>query len=195
MALVISSVFYNLKNNTESFYSRTALLFFGILVNALGSQLEILSLYQQRPIVEKHAKYALYHPFSEAISGAVCELPSKIIVAIAFNLILYFMTNLRREVDAFFIFWLFSFTCTLAMSFVFRTVGAVSKSIAQAMAPSAVLILGLVMYTGFALPTHDMPDWFRWINYIDPIAYAFECEQCTFTLRMRKLTSHSSAPH
>ncbi|KAL8782450.1 MAG: hypothetical protein Q9213_005380 [Squamulea squamosa] len=41
MALVIGSVFYNLPNNTGSLYSRGALLFFGILLAAFASALEV----------------------------------------------------------------------------------------------------------------------------------------------------------
>lgn len=41
MALVIGSVFYNLEATTGSFYSRGALLFFAILMNAFSSALEV----------------------------------------------------------------------------------------------------------------------------------------------------------
>lgn len=41
MILIISSVFYNLKDDTNSFYQRGALLFFAILINAFGSALEV----------------------------------------------------------------------------------------------------------------------------------------------------------
>jgi ATP-binding cassette, subfamily G (WHITE), member 2, PDR len=34
--------------------------------------------------------------------------------------------------------------------------------------------LALVIYTGFTVPTRDMVPWFRWMNYLDPIAYGFE---------------------
>jgi ATP-binding cassette, subfamily G (WHITE), member 2, PDR len=135
---------------------------------------QILTLYAQRPIVEKQAKYAFYHPFAEAVASMLCDLPNKILTSIFFNLTLYFMTHLRRTPGAFFTFYLFSFTCILAMSMVFRTIGALSRSLAQAMAPAAVFILALVIYTGFAVPIRDMHPWFRWINYLDPVAYAFE---------------------
>ncbi|KAJ7148868.1 hypothetical protein C8R46DRAFT_1311016, partial [Mycena filopes] len=62
MTLIISSVFYNLPLNTSSFYSGGALLFYAVLINAFASALEIFALYAQRPIVEKHTAYALYHP-------------------------------------------------------------------------------------------------------------------------------------
>lgn len=41
MALIIGSVFYNLKNDTASLYSRGALLFFAILMAAFQSALEV----------------------------------------------------------------------------------------------------------------------------------------------------------
>ncbi|KAI0028777.1 AtrD, ABC-transporter [Vararia minispora EC-137] len=174
MALVVASVFFNLKNDTSSFYSRGALLFFAILSNAFQSFLEILQLYEQRPIVEKHKRMALYHPSCEAVASWITDLPAKIITCISFNLVLYFMCNLRRTPGAFFVFLLFSFVCTLAMSMIFRTIGACTKSLPQAMAPASVIMLALIIYTGFVVPTPDMLGWSRWINYIDPIAYAFE---------------------
>lgn len=117
---------------------------------------------------------AFYHPSAEAFASMICDLPAKVLNAIGFNLMLYFMTNLRRTPSAFFTFLLFSFMCTLAMSMIFRTIGSVSRSIHQAMPPAAIIILGLIIYTGFTIPTSGMVVWFRWINYINPIGYAFE---------------------
>ncbi|KAF4629420.1 hypothetical protein G7Y89_g8725 [Cudoniella acicularis] len=157
-----------------TFDRKAVLLFFAILLNAFASSLEIIILYDQRPIVEKHKRYSLYHPFAEAISSALCDLPYKISNCISFNLVLYFMTNLRRTPGAFFTFILFSFFTTLSLSMVFRTVGASSRTLAQALCPTAIFILSLMVYTGYVIPIHNMVPWFRWINYIDPIAYAFE---------------------
>ena len=145
-----------------------------MLLNAFSSNLEILTLYAQRTIVEKHTRYALYHPFAEAISSMICDLPSKILNSIFFNLLLYFLSNLRRTPGAFFFFLLISFSITLAMSMIFRTIGASSRTLAQALAPAAIILLALMIYTGFVVPIRSMGVWFRWINYIDPIAYAFE---------------------
>ncbi|KAH6633454.1 ABC transporter CDR4 [Boeremia exigua] len=174
MALIISSVFFNLQPTTSSFYQRSALLFFAILMNAFGSALEILTLYAQRPIVEKHSRYALYHPSAEAFASMLTDMPYKIANAITFNLVLYFMTNLRREPGNFFFFVLISFTLTLVMSMFFRSIASLSKSLVQALAPAAILILGLVIYTGFAIPPSYMLGWSKWIRYVNPVSYGFE---------------------
>lgn len=124
--------------------------------------------------MEKQAQYTQYHPFTEAVSSTICDLPSKVISTIAFNVPLYFMANLRQEAGAFFIFLLFGFTCTLTMSMILRTIGQTSRTVHQALTPAAIFILALVIYTGFILPTHSMQGWLRWIKYLNPIAYAYE---------------------
>lgn len=88
MGLIISSIYYNLEMTTESFFQRSALLFFAVLMNAFSSALEILTLYAQRGIVEKHARYAFYHPSAEAVSSALMDLPYKILNTIVFNLVI-----------------------------------------------------------------------------------------------------------
>lgn len=102
------------------------------------------------------------------------DLPYKISNSIVFNIVLYFMANLRREPGAFFFYLLVSFLATLAMSMIFRTIGSASRTLSQAMVPAAIIILGLIIFTGFVIPIDYMLGWCRWMNYIDPLAYAFE---------------------
>ncbi|KAH7325675.1 ABC-2 type transporter-domain-containing protein [Stachybotrys elegans] len=174
IALIVSSLFYNMPQTTSSFFSRSAVLFTAVLFNAFSSALEILTQYAQRPIVEKHNRYGFYHPSAEAFSSVLVDMPYKVGNTIVFNLVLYFMSNLRREPGAFFFYLLVTFLMVLAMSGVFRSIAALSRTMAQAMVPAAIMILALVIFTGFVIPVDDMLGWCRWINYLDPIAYGFE---------------------
>jgi ATP-binding cassette subfamily G (WHITE) protein 2 (PDR) len=61
----------------------------------------------------------------------LCDLPNKICTAIVFDLVLYFMTNLRRTPGHFFVFYLFTLVCTLAMSMFFRSIAALSRSLSE----------------------------------------------------------------
>lgn len=174
MGLILSSVFYNMQNTTSSFYYRGASMFFAVLFNAFASLLEIMTLFEARPIVEKHKQYALYRPSADALAGIITELPVKLMMSIGFNFVFYFMVNFRRNPGRFFFYWLVCFTCTLVMSHFFRCLGAVSNSLAGAMTPATVLLLAMVIFTGFVIPTPNMLGWCRWINYINPVAYVFE---------------------
>lgn len=172
-ALIISSIFYNLQPDTSSMFKRGILIFFIIIMNAFSSILEILTLYAKRKIVEKHGRYALYHPSAEALSSMVVDLPYKIVNCILMNTTLYFMSNLCREPGPFF-FLLISFSMAMSMSMMFRFIGSVTKSEAQALAPASILLLAIALYAGFAIPPQYMQDWFGWFRWINPVYYAFE---------------------
>lgn len=102
------------------------------------------------------------------------ELPYKTTNTIIFNLILYFLAQLRQDAGAFFFFVLTAYLILLTMSGVYRTVACITRTSHQAMVPSAILTLGLMLYSGFTIPVSTMRGWARWINYINPLAYGFE---------------------
>ena len=174
MALVVGSVFYGTPDNTESFFAQGSVLFFAVLLNALIAITEINRLYDQRPIVEKQASYAFYHPFTEALAGIVSDIPVKLFIAVIFNIILYFLAGLRREPSQFFIFFLFNFMGQMTTTAMFRTIAAATKTISSALTIAGVLVLAIVIYTGFTIPRPYMHPWFKWLSWINPIAYAYE---------------------
>lgn len=174
MSLIIGSIFYGTPDTTDGFYAKGSVLFMAILMNALTAISEINSLYAQRPIVEKQASYAFYHPAAEAAAGVVSDIPIKFVTATVFNLVLYFLSGLRREPAQFFLYFLITFLSVFVMSGVFRTLAAVTKTVSQAMALSGVMVLALVIYTGFTITVPDMHPWFSWIRWLNPIFYAFE---------------------
>lgn len=62
------------------------------------------------------------------------------------------------------------------MSAIFRTLAASTKTLSQAMSMAGVMVLAIVIYTGFVIPTPQMSDipWFSWIRWINPVYYTFE---------------------
>jgi len=174
LALVIGSIYYGTPAATAEFNSLGATLFMAVLLNALTAIAEISSLYNQRPIVQKHASYAFYHPATEAIAGVVSDIPIKFLTAVVFNVILYFMSGLRREAGPFFLYFLITYLMTFVMSAIFRTMAAITKTISQAMSLAGVLVLAVVIYTGFVIAIPQMHPWFSWIRWINPVFYGFE---------------------
>lgn len=109
---------------------------------------QIMTLYDQRPIVEKHARYAFVHPSAEAWASLISSLPYKIVNAILTSLVFYFMANLNRQPGNFFFFLLLAFLVTMVMSLFFRSVSALSRSMVQAMVPGGLLIVAMVTFSG-----------------------------------------------
>ncbi|KAH9868944.1 hypothetical protein J1614_008021 [Plenodomus biglobosus] len=174
VALIVGSIYFGHSDGTSSFAGRGAVLFLAILFNALTSIGEISGLYAQRPVVEKHNSYAFYHPACEAIAGIVADIPVKFVQAVVFNIMIYFLAQLRYTPGQFFLFFLVTYIATFIMAAIFRTTAAVTKTASQAMTGAGVLVLALVIYTGFVIRIPEMKVWFSWIRWINPIFYAFE---------------------
>ena len=60
------------------------------------------------------------------------------------------------------------------MSMMFRTMAASTKAVSQALAIAGVSVLAIVVYTGYTIPRPLMHPWFKWLSWINPVAYAFE---------------------
>lgn len=174
ISIILGSMFYNMPDDTSSFFGRGVLLFFTILTNTLLASFEGVQLWDHRPIVEKQYRFAFYHRTAEAIASMLCDLPNKILLTAGFNIPFYFLANMRRTPAAFFTFYLFAFTSLLTGSMLYRTIGAMSRTLTASIAPGSDFILLLVIYTGFVLPIPSMHPWLRWFGYLNPVGYAFE---------------------
>jgi ATP-binding cassette subfamily G (WHITE) protein 2 (SNQ2) len=62
---------------------------------------EIPALYSQRPIVNRHQKAALYHPFVEAMALTLVDIPITLATSIVFSVIVYFMVGLQSSAAQF----------------------------------------------------------------------------------------------
>lgn len=56
----------------------------------------------------------------------------------------------------------------------FRFIGSTTKTASQALAPTIIMVLAAVLFTGFAIPPKAMLGWCRWITYLSPMAWAME---------------------
>ncbi|EPY49858.1 hypothetical protein SPOG_03330 [Schizosaccharomyces cryophilus OY26] len=173
-SLIIGSIFYNLKDNTNDMFTRGGVLFFAVLFTALQSLSEIASMFAQRPIIAKHRSSALYHPAADVISSLIVDIPFRFINVTVFSIILYFLTDLRRTADGFWTFYVFLFCSALTMTTFFRALAAIMPNIASASALGGMGVLAISIYTGYAIPNINVGWWFRWISYVDPVQFGFE---------------------
>ncbi|CCK69552.1 ATP-binding cassette multidrug transporter PDR15 KNAG_0C04500 [Huiozyma naganishii CBS 8797] len=176
MAFILGSMFYKvmLHSTTATFYFRGSAMFFAILFNAFSCLLEIFSLYEARPITEKHRTYSLYHPSADAFASVISEIPPKIVTASVSISSFTPKSTSARNGGVFFFYFLINIISTFALSHLFRCVGSVTKTLQEAMVPASMLLLAISMFTGFAIPKTKILGWSKWIWYINPLAYLFE---------------------
>lgn len=172
--LIIGSMFYQIDPGTSGFFSKGGVIFFIVLFNIIINFAEILAQFSQRPIVEKHHEYNMYHPYIDALATMVSQYPIKIFNILIFTVIVYFMAGLKREAGPFFLFVVFTFLTTVTMTAWFRVIAAFTRTIDTALAVAGLSMLPLAMYGGYVIPRPSMHPWFKWISYVNPIYYTIE---------------------
>ncbi|KAK7033403.1 Brefeldin A resistance protein [Favolaschia claudopus] len=166
------SVFVNSPESTSAFFSRGGVMFFALLFAALSSMAEIGALFSQRPIILRQSKAALYHPFIDAVALTLVDIPITFATLSVCIFLRYPSCQALIVLDS--IFFLFLFTMSLTMKAFFRAIAAGFKSPAPAQSVAGIMILLLVIYTGYTIPKPSMIGALRWITYINPLRYGFE---------------------
>lgn len=174
ISLILGSMFYNLSNTTDSFFGRGVLLFITMFLNTSLAGFECIAIWDIRPMIEKHLRYAFYRPLAEAIASVLVDLPNKLVLTLVFNVPLYFLSNLRRTPGAFFTFYLFALVALLNGSMIYRAMGAMSRTLEGSQPPGAVFSVLLALYSGFVVPYSQMRPWLQWFSWINPVYYGFE---------------------
>jgi len=173
-AVIVGTVFLLLPTDASGTFTRGGVLFFALLFNALISQAELPMAMYGRAILYKHKKYALYRPSAFAIAQICVDIPLVIAQIVLFSVVLYFMAGLQMEAGKFFAFMLILMITALCMTAFFRMWAAVSATFDAASRNSGLILLALILYSGYMIPYQAMHPWFVWIFWINPLAYAFK---------------------
>ncbi|KAI8351922.1 ABC-2 type transporter-domain-containing protein [Mortierella sp. GBAus27b] len=173
-AAVVGTCFLLLPKDSSGAFTRGGVLFFSLLFNSLIAQAELPQTLQGRPILYKLKNYAMYRPSSFGFAQILLDIPIVVVHNLLFACVLYFLAGLQRNVGKFFVFVLILSLATLCMTSFFRMWGCASKTFDDATKYSGVLLLALILYSGYLIPYQAMHGWFIWIFWINPLAYAFK---------------------
>ena len=175
--LIVGSLFYGQPTNTEGAFTRGGTAFFSILFLGWLQLTELMKAVSGRVVIARHKDYAFYRPSAVSIARVITDFPLILAQVIIFGILMYFMTNLDRNVSKFWIYMLFVYTTTICITALYRMFAALSPTIDDAVRFSGTAMKLLIIYTGYAIPKPQLLQqkiWFGWLYYINPISYAFE---------------------
>ncbi|KAK5800729.1 hypothetical protein VI817_002941 [Penicillium citrinum] len=173
-ALIAGSLFYNAPDNSGGLFVKSGALFFSLLYHSLLAMSEVTDSFHGRPVLIKHKGFAMFHPAAFCIAQITADIPVLLFQISMFALVVYFMVGLTMSAGAFFTYWILVFATTMAMTALFRAIGALFTTFDGASKVSGFLISALIMYTGYMIQKPKMHPWLGWIFWIDPLAYGFE---------------------
>ncbi|EXA28511.1 ATPase [Fusarium oxysporum f. sp. pisi HDV247] len=173
-ALIAGSLFYNASDDSSGLFIKAGAVLVALLANCLVSMSEVTDSFTGRPVLLKHKSFAMYHPAAFCIAQIAADIPIILLQVTSFSVVEYFMVGLTATAGHFFTFWVLLIAITICMTALFRAVGAAFATFDAASKVSGFLISATIMYSGYLIQKPLMHDWFVWIFWIDPLAYAFD---------------------
>ena len=181
-SLVLGTLFRDQSRATQSFFILASSLFYTVLVPALQAMSEFGNTFAQRPLILKHKRYSLYRPSAYAFGLVLTDSAWKII-AIAYNIPLYFLTGFQPTAGNFFTWFLVVYLEHLALSMSFRCLAVFSSNMNRAVLPVGIFFNMYVLYTGLYVPPPQMQIWLGWLRYLNVSTFFLSFDRLwTFTI-------------
>ncbi|KAM0275089.1 hypothetical protein ACHAQH_007568 [Verticillium albo-atrum] len=173
IAIVLGTLFYDLGATSASAFSKGGLIFISLLFNAFQAFSELAGTMTGRSIVNKHKAYAFHRPSALWIAQIIVDQAFAASQIMVFSIIVYFMTGLVRDAGAFFTFYLMILSGNIAMTLFFRILGCISPDFDYAIKFAVTLITFFVVTSGYIIQYQSIPEWIRWIYWINALGLAF----------------------
>lgn len=100
-------------------------------------------------------------------------MPQTLMDTFTFATILYWMVGLAKTAANFFIFIAVLLTFTVVMNQLLSSIGTVSQTKSVLQGLSAVILLFLMLFCGFIITPDTIPDYYSWIYWWNPLAWAY----------------------
>lgn len=126
-----------------------------------------------RIICYKQSDANFYSPFPYVIGKALSLMPQNLIDVLIFGTIIYWMVGLPPYASNFFIYIAVLWVFAMAMNQMLAMFAAISKTKSDVQGISGVILLFLVLFCGFIVSPAAIPDYYIWIYWWNPLAWAY----------------------
>eukprot|EP00892_Ulva_mutabilis_P001385 jgi/Ulvmu1/11247/UM073_0019.1 len=173
MGLLIGGLWFQRDNTLDDARTVLAATFMIVMFLGFGGLPQLAVALQNRSVWFKHREANLYTASAYAWSMSLVQMPMSLVEALVFSSIIYFMVGFSTDSPRyFFTFCAVLASASLAITSIFRMVGAFFSSPAVANATAGFLLLMLVINSGFVIVRTAIEPWVIWFYYLSPFAYS-----------------------
>lgn len=171
--IICGSLFGYMSAGIMGYMGMLGYLFMSLQLSAmLAVSVTMPMTVRSRAAMVKHCDAELYSPIVFHLSAWICELPAALLEATILSSIPYWWIGLRE--DSYGYFWATLFGIELVAQAIGRISAAMLPTQQHGTLATTVAAMLMGMFAGY-MPTYNSVGWWwRWISWINPMAYAFE---------------------
>jgi hypothetical protein len=174
LGIITGLLYLQLEKTVDKGRSVMGLLYTAIMFLAMGNAAQVGILIQGRDVFYKQRDNLFYHGMSYCFALTLTQTPVTVAEVFAYAVPVYFMVGLYIGVSQFFAFYAICFTCSMSLAAFFRALAAWSKDMVTANSLMVLLIMLLILMSGFTIAVDDIPEALMFIYWVSPFAWSFK---------------------
>lgn len=174
LSLVIGLIYLQIPNDLVGVQDRQGSLFFLVVQALFGSVMGALTTFGTEKVVfQREYRSDMYGLSSYFCSRWVVDLPSHIILPIISSAIVYWMIGYQADASKFWWFTLIMILMDNAGQAIGIFVSCLFNDMNMALTVMPMILLPLMVFSGFFVQSDSIPPYFSWIQWISPMKYGF----------------------
>ena len=171
MGVIVGTVFWQ----AEDAGSILGVIFQVLLMMSLGSMLATPQQVDKRAIFYKHQDANFFPTWTFVVGRSLATIPQALIDSVIYGTLVYFFVGLSYQDGAtvanYFVFLLFVLSTSYCASLVFAIFSSALRDKAACQAGMAVLLVIMVIFSGFTVQPDVIPTYFIWIYWANFFAW------------------------
>jgi len=174
LSVLIGLIYLQVQNNQQGIQNREGSLFICAVSGVWTSTMGVLSIFAaEKTVFIREFETGLYRLPAYYLSRTVVELPFKFFFPIIGGTIMYWLIGFQDVASKYVILILTMIileNCGTALGIF---VASFFAEIAVALAVVPMLLMPIMMFSGFFVNAHTSPAFLAWIEYLSPMKYSF----------------------
>ncbi|XP_057977096.1 ABC transporter G family member 42-like isoform X2 [Malania oleifera] len=194
VALVLSTMFLRttLDINYDDGLLYVGAIIFSIIINMFNGFAELSVTMTRLPVFYKQRDLLFYPAWVFTLPNVLLRIPLSLLESIVWMIISYFTIGYAPEANRFFKQLLLIFLIQQMACGILRLIAGVCRTMIVAHTGGALSLLLLFLLGGFIIPKGELPTWWKWGNWVSPLAYGFKAMTVNEMLSLRWMNKMAS---
>jgi len=174
MAIIISLIWFQVDDSQTGVQDRSGVMFFMVADGMMGNIMGVLTAFgNERGAVLREHENGMYSLLPYFLARIMVDVPVKMLGSALSGTITYWAVGFQPHAGRFFVFVVLRTLLALSANAMGLFLACIFPDIAVALAVAPLLILPLIMFSGFVVNTASIPVYFIWVQWLSPAKYAF----------------------
>jgi ABC-type multidrug transport system ATPase subunit/ABC-type multidrug transport system permease subunit len=169
MGLLYASTFYDFEATDVQVIM--GVVFSVVFFVSLGQAAQIPTLFEAREIFYRQRRANLYRSSSFVLASTLSHIPVALFETLVFGSLVYWLCGFVPDAELFVRYEAIVFLSSLAFGAWYFLLVALTPNMNVAMPMAMLSVLFFVMFSGFAIPKDQIPDYLIWLYWASPVAW------------------------